>query len=119
MLTPRDQFLNQFASTILIHAIQRWQCRLIAPPECVPSSLYDAMRVCNGTFSVMHKEFYSAIWPLLVATHEAGRKSKARRPDRSQFENRLYDVLSQAGIKVTIGPPLEAHGGPYGGGKHI
>ena len=116
MLTPRDTFLSQFTSTILVRGTQGWQFRLIKPPEWFPGSLYDAMKTCNGKFSVTRCEFYDAIWPLVVEVHEAGRKAKERRPDASAFAGRLYDVMSQAGIEVTIGPPVEAHGHRFGQG---
>jgi len=34
------------------------------------------MTISNGTFSVTRNEFYAAIWPLVVETHEKGRKAK-------------------------------------------
>lgn len=110
MLTPRDTFLDQFTSTILVRGIQTWSLRLIRPPEHLPGCLYDAMIVCNGRFSVTRDQFHAVIWPLVVEVHETGRKAKGRRPDASAFADRLYDVLSQAGIEITIGPPVEAHG---------
>lgn len=76
MRTPRDRFLNQWTSTILVRGIQSWSLRLIGPPEHLPGSLYDAMTISNGTFSVTRNEFYAAIWPLVVETHEKGRKAK-------------------------------------------
>jgi hypothetical protein len=119
MLTPRERFLNQFNSTILVHGIQRWSLRLKAPPVHVPGSLYDAMTTCNGRFSVTRSEFYAAIWPMIIEIHEKGRKRQERRPDVSLFADRLYDVLTATGIEVTIGLPVEAHGHRIGAGRSV
>src|SRR5690242_21882084 len=99
----RDVFSEHFYPAVLVNGIQRWQLRLIAPPEWLPRALYDAISGSNGLLSVPRDRFRAAVWELIVETHERDRKAKLRRPDAHEFTNKLYDALSPAGSEVSIG----------------
>ena len=105
----REGFVEHFSITIHVCCLSLWSRRQKQPPLHVSRAIFEAINMCNGEIAPdCSSVFAGIVHPVIVELHRI--TPKGNKPDAADLTGRVYDALDAAGVEVTIGPPLEAHG---------
>jgi hypothetical protein len=104
-----EQFVEQFAISIGVHALKVWRRRSKSPPDLVGLYVYKTIFIANGEVPITSTEFCRIVEPVILELHQI--TPWGQRPGAIDLSARIYDALSVAGVEVTIRPPVRSHGG--------
>src|SRR5262249_47423179 len=116
MELSRNRFIDQFAISIGVRSLRLWHRRSSSPPLHVARSVHEVITMTAGRIPIDSAAFGEIVRTTIEELHR--RTPKGARPDATELAGLVYDALERAGIEVTIGPPLDAHGASYGRGTH-
>jgi len=115
----RERFVGHFSITLHVKCLSMWSKRQKEAPIHISRSIFDEIHTCNGEIAIASaRAFADIVDPVIVELHRL--TPKGLKPDAADLTARVYDALDAAGVEVTIGPPLEAHGHrPPGRGSRV
>jgi hypothetical protein len=115
----RERFVGHFSITLQVKCLSMWSKRQKEAPTFLSQSIFDEITTCNGEIAIASaRAFADIVDPVIVELHRL--TPKGLKPDAADLTARVYDALDAAGVEVTIGPPLEAHGHrPPGRGSRV
>ena len=105
----REDFVGHFSLTLQVKCLSMWGARQKEAPTFLSRSIFDEIHTCNGKIAIASaRAFARIVDPVIVDLHRL--TPKGLKPDARDLAARVYDALDAAGVEVTIGPPLDAHG---------
>lgn len=102
MILSRDRFIDQFGITFAVHCLRHWPKRGKAAPTFLTTCFYEWIRTNGGRMSIGPADFAGLAKRAIEEVHRT--KQDAERPDWKVVAGKLYDVLDEACVEVSLKP---------------
>jgi hypothetical protein len=102
MMVSRERFLDQFGITFAVHCLRHWPKRRKGAPTFLTACFYEWIKTNGGRMTIGPADFARLAEPVIEEVHRT--KPDAERPDWKVVAGKLYDVLDEACVEVTLKP---------------
>lgn len=102
MILSRERFVDQFGITFAVQCLRHWPRRRKGAPTFLTTCFHEWIKTNGGRMTIGPADFARLAEPVIEEVHRM--KPDAERPDWKMVAGKLYDVLDEAGVDVTLEP---------------